>query len=208
MKANAKSNEKNNKPPFTDINGLVELFLEDVSDRPVPPGAEARLAEIRQAVEEGRATMEMATTIDTTTHTNINIGFDYRLEKYRGGYGTIYLDYYDNTGTWQNLQSYTGVDSWTCNVTDPLLDSWRHANFKIRFRFTSDDVNRFGGVDYVYITGDGAGGGRRGARCSACDGARGGRRGTRCCTCDGARGGRRGARSCTGDGARGGSRGA
>jgi hypothetical protein len=46
--------------PFTDINGLVADFLDDVGDRPVPRGAKARLDEIRQAVTQGKGTVQMA----------------------------------------------------------------------------------------------------------------------------------------------------
>jgi hypothetical protein len=45
---------------FADINGLVLAFLDDVSGRPVPCGAESLLAEIRRAAAEGRATTSMA----------------------------------------------------------------------------------------------------------------------------------------------------
>jgi hypothetical protein len=46
--------------PFTDVNGLVGVFIDDVSERPVPRGAETRLSEIREAVAKGKATVEMA----------------------------------------------------------------------------------------------------------------------------------------------------
>jgi hypothetical protein len=46
--------------PFIDINGLVATFLRDIAGRPVPPAAQVRLAEIRQATAEGNATMDMA----------------------------------------------------------------------------------------------------------------------------------------------------
>ncbi len=46
--------------PFKDVNGLTAIFLDDVADRPVPQGSEARLAEIRQAIDEGTATVDMA----------------------------------------------------------------------------------------------------------------------------------------------------
>lgn len=49
--------------PFTDINGMVAVILEDVAERPVPRGAKTRLAEIRQAVVKGIATVEMAVDI-------------------------------------------------------------------------------------------------------------------------------------------------
>jgi hypothetical protein len=54
--------DTNKKQPevITDINGLVRDFLEAVSDRPVPEGAEAVLADIRRSVEEGKATTSMA----------------------------------------------------------------------------------------------------------------------------------------------------
>jgi hypothetical protein len=54
---------KHSVDPFTDINGLVALFLDDIAERPVPRGAESLLAEIRQAAADGTATMAMATTI-------------------------------------------------------------------------------------------------------------------------------------------------
>jgi len=49
-------------PPdvFSDINGLVSAFLDDIADRPIPKGAGKVLAEIRQAVAEGTATTAMA----------------------------------------------------------------------------------------------------------------------------------------------------
>jgi hypothetical protein len=46
--------------PFTDVNGLVGVFIDDVSERPVPRGAKTRLAQIREAVANGKATVEMA----------------------------------------------------------------------------------------------------------------------------------------------------
>ncbi len=46
--------------PFTDVNGLVGVFIDDVSERPVPRGAKTRLSEIREAVAKGNATVEMA----------------------------------------------------------------------------------------------------------------------------------------------------
>ena len=46
--------------PFTDVNGLVGVFIDDVSERPVPRGAKTRLSEIREAVAKGKATVEMA----------------------------------------------------------------------------------------------------------------------------------------------------
>ena len=52
------SNEKTS--PFKDINGLVADFLDDVADRPVPRGAKTRLDEIRQAVAQGKGTVQMA----------------------------------------------------------------------------------------------------------------------------------------------------
>jgi hypothetical protein len=53
-----------NKPEvFTDVNGLVAIFLADIAGRRAPRGAEAVLAEIRQAVEAGRASSDMALTI-------------------------------------------------------------------------------------------------------------------------------------------------
>lgn len=52
--------ENERSSPFTDINGLVADFLHDVGDRPIPHGAELQLAEIREAVAEGSATVEMA----------------------------------------------------------------------------------------------------------------------------------------------------
>ena len=45
--------------PSDDINGLVAVFLEDIAGQPLPQAAEFRLAEIRQAVAEGRATDDM-----------------------------------------------------------------------------------------------------------------------------------------------------
>lgn len=49
--------------PFTDINGLVAVALYDVAEGPVPLGAEPVLAEIRQTVSEGNATVDMALAI-------------------------------------------------------------------------------------------------------------------------------------------------
>lgn len=46
--------------PFTDTNGMVAALLDDVAERPVPRGGKARLAEIRQAATEGKATLKMA----------------------------------------------------------------------------------------------------------------------------------------------------
>jgi hypothetical protein len=46
--------------PLININGLVATFLRDVAERPVPPAAQTRLAEIRRATAEGNATMDMA----------------------------------------------------------------------------------------------------------------------------------------------------
>jgi|GEM_PF-2880320 len=46
--------------PFTDVNGLVGVFIDDVSERPVPRGAKPRLSQIRAAVASGNATVEMA----------------------------------------------------------------------------------------------------------------------------------------------------
>jgi hypothetical protein len=46
--------------PFTDVNGLVGVFTDDVSQQPVPRGATTRLSEIREAVANGNATVEMA----------------------------------------------------------------------------------------------------------------------------------------------------
>ena len=46
--------------PFNNINGLVATFLRDVAERPVPLAARTRVAEIRQATAEGKATMDMA----------------------------------------------------------------------------------------------------------------------------------------------------
>ena len=51
-------NEKTS--PFTDTNGLVGAFLEDIADRPVPKRLKGRLAEIRQSVARGDATVDMA----------------------------------------------------------------------------------------------------------------------------------------------------
>jgi len=46
--------------PFTDVNGLVGVFIDDVSERPVPRGAKTRLSQIREAVASGNATVKMA----------------------------------------------------------------------------------------------------------------------------------------------------
>jgi hypothetical protein len=46
--------------PFTDVNGLVGAFLDDVSERTFPRGSKTRLSEIREAVASGNATVEMA----------------------------------------------------------------------------------------------------------------------------------------------------
>jgi hypothetical protein len=46
--------------PFTDVNGLVGMFIDDVSERPVPRGAKTRLSQIREAVASGNATVKMA----------------------------------------------------------------------------------------------------------------------------------------------------
>jgi hypothetical protein len=46
--------------PFTDINGLVADFLNNVTHRPVPHGVKTRLTEIGKAVAEGSATVDMA----------------------------------------------------------------------------------------------------------------------------------------------------
>jgi hypothetical protein len=46
--------------PFTDVNGLVGVFIDDVFERPVPRGAKTRLSQIRAAVASGNATVEMA----------------------------------------------------------------------------------------------------------------------------------------------------
>jgi hypothetical protein len=46
--------------PFTDVNGLVGAFLDDVSERPGPRGAKTRISQIREAVASGNATVEMA----------------------------------------------------------------------------------------------------------------------------------------------------
>ena len=46
--------------PFTDVNGLVGAFLDDVSERPGPRGSETRISQIREAVASGNATVEMA----------------------------------------------------------------------------------------------------------------------------------------------------
>ena len=45
---------------FTDINGLVAAFLDDIADRPVPVDAGPVLGEIRQAVAIGSANTAMA----------------------------------------------------------------------------------------------------------------------------------------------------
>ena len=45
---------------FTDINGLVAAFLDDIADRPVPVDAGPVLGEIRQAVANGSANTAMA----------------------------------------------------------------------------------------------------------------------------------------------------
>ena len=55
MDAGAKKTEV-----FSDTNGLVAEFLDDIADRPVPRGAESTLAAIRHAVEAGTATTDMA----------------------------------------------------------------------------------------------------------------------------------------------------
>ena len=46
--------------PFTDVNGLVGVFIDDVFEQPVPRGAKIRLSQIREAVASGNATVEMA----------------------------------------------------------------------------------------------------------------------------------------------------
>ena len=46
--------------PFPEINNIVAGILDHVAKRPVPPGAEARLVEIRRAVAEGNANLRMA----------------------------------------------------------------------------------------------------------------------------------------------------
>jgi len=51
--------QSKNTFPSNDINGLIAVLLDDVADRPVPQGAQTRLAEIHQAVAEGRATDDM-----------------------------------------------------------------------------------------------------------------------------------------------------
>jgi len=48
---------------FTDMNGVVATFLDDIADRPIPKGSEPVLSEIRQAVDAGKATSAMALTI-------------------------------------------------------------------------------------------------------------------------------------------------
>lgn len=46
--------------PFTDVNGLVADFLDDVAHQPIRHGGGARLTKIRKAVAEGNATVDMA----------------------------------------------------------------------------------------------------------------------------------------------------
>ena len=53
-------NHSERTSPFTDINGVVAALLDDVAERPVPRGSKARLAEIRLAVAEGKACINMA----------------------------------------------------------------------------------------------------------------------------------------------------
>ncbi|MCG6859761.1 MAG: hypothetical protein LJE70_00495 [Chromatiaceae bacterium] len=45
--------------PTDDMNGLIAVFLKDVANQPVPRGGETRLAEIRRAVSERRASEQM-----------------------------------------------------------------------------------------------------------------------------------------------------
>ena len=45
---------------FPEINSIVAGLLDRVADRSVPPGAETRIAEIRQAIAEGNASLRMA----------------------------------------------------------------------------------------------------------------------------------------------------
>ena len=52
--------EESETSPFANPNGIVAAFLAEVADRRVPRGAKARLEEIRKAVAEGNATVDMA----------------------------------------------------------------------------------------------------------------------------------------------------
>jgi hypothetical protein len=45
---------------FSDTNGLVAAFLDDIAERPIPREAEPTIGEIRQAVAAGTATAAMA----------------------------------------------------------------------------------------------------------------------------------------------------
>lgn len=56
---------------FTDMNCLVELFLQDVSHTSAIESAEPVLAEIRRAVAEGRATSDMAMQIVDLVPNNV-----------------------------------------------------------------------------------------------------------------------------------------
>jgi len=50
-------------PPITDINKMVAVILDDVAKRPIPRKAKYRLAEVRQAIAKGIATIDMAVDI-------------------------------------------------------------------------------------------------------------------------------------------------
>ena len=52
--------DENKTSPIAEINRVVAAMLEDVSTRPVPRGAEARFAQIREAAAKGMATTDMA----------------------------------------------------------------------------------------------------------------------------------------------------
>jgi len=49
--------------PFNYINGLVAAFLDEIAGRPVPSETKRRLADIREAVAKGIATIDMGLNI-------------------------------------------------------------------------------------------------------------------------------------------------
>ncbi|MEE9151404.1 MAG: hypothetical protein V3U20_06170, partial [Thermoplasmata archaeon] len=89
--------------------------------------------------------------IDLSGYTDVNVSFFYEMAGVNGGGGErpdpgdyLYLQYYNNVGSWVTLWQQDGDSQWHSNfvyVEETLPANAYHTNFRFRFRTDGDGTN-------------------------------------------------------------------
>ena len=67
--------------------------------------------------------------------------------------GDYYVDYYDNTGTWNEVAPLSSSGATWTEFTDSITNSvYFHNNFKIRFRAAGLKNKDYARIDFVTVT--------------------------------------------------------